>query len=388
MGQKSNPISLRLQYNNLHFDSSWFSDSYYSQCLMKTLNIQEYTRTLCRLFQLPEARINMDLGVKSFKLYSFFCIPLRSRTFRGRRFGVSTNISQFLLNSKKFKTKRLMTQKQPLLESLEKENSQKNKLPTLIENGSFSKTSFLLKDQNTNKNIQFLFDKLQYIETKKDLSLEEKMFLQEQQLKLKCFLLHYFSSYKGITLNNVKKKVLKKEKFSQFFDRTTLPFHFQGISSIPNNFLLSNNFTTEGGNDLLKINNKQNLNYQNYFSNFSSSTLQLHTEYHPFRVNTDFQNAGFLADEIVYFLEKKVSFSRLKNRLFREVENISWIRGIRIQYSGRVGGKSKKAQRAKHQCVKFGQTSLHVFDDKIDYASRKAATSFGSVGIKVWICYK
>ncbi|MBJ6361994.1 hypothetical protein JFN88_12030, partial [Paenibacillus sp. MAHUQ-46] len=127
---------------------------------------------------------------------------------------------------------------------------------------------------------------------------------------------------------------------------------------------------------------------QRYISNYSSTQTMFNVSHTAFRITNDFQSAGFLADEIVYFLEKRVPFTRIKNRIFREVKNISWIRGIRIKYSGRSAGKSKKAQRSMKDCVKFGQTSLHVFTDRIDYASRRAQTSFGSIGIKVWICYQ
>ena len=67
---------------------------------------------------------------------------------------------------------------------------------------------------------------------------------------------------------------------------------------------------------------------------------------------------------------------------------MSTIRGVRITCSGRVGGKSKKAQRAKIESLKYGQTSLHVFSAPIDFSCKTAHTSFGSVGVKVWICYQ
>ena len=51
-------------------------------------------------------------------------------------------------------------------------------------------------------------------------------------------------------------------------------------------------------------------------------------------------------------------------------------------------GKIKKAQRAKMDSLKYGQTSLHIFSSKIDFAIRTASTSLGSTGVKVWICYK
>jgi ribosomal protein S3 len=64
------------------------------------------------------------------------------------------------------------------------------------------------------------------------------------------------------------------------------------------------------------------------------------------------------------------------------------VRGLRVMCSGRGGRKSKKAQRAQSLGFHWGQTSLHVFSEKVGFAKRAAPTSFGKVGIKVWICYK
>jgi ribosomal protein S3 len=108
----------------------------------------------------------------------------------------------------------------------------------------------------------------------------------------------------------------------------------------------------------------------------------------PFFVNFEWQDAGYFADEIVYLLERRVSFRQLKNKILKQLIYNPHIQGVRITCSGRVGGKSKKAQRAKVDSLKYGETSLHVFSSKIDFAHRTAHTPLGSSGIKVWICYK
>ncbi len=63
------------------------------------------------------------------------------------------------------------------------------------------------------------------------------------------------------------------------------------------------------------------------------------------------------------------------------------VKGVLVQCSGRVAMKSKKAQKAKIQTFKYGETGLHVFNSKLDFKSSKAFTSFGTIGIKIWICY-
>ena len=99
------------------------------------------------------------------------------------------------------------------------------------------------------------------------------------------------------------------------------------------------------------------------------------------------QAAQFVSDEIAYFLERRVPFRRIKQLLLRELKT-SYIEGVRVICSGRVGGRSKKAQRAREERFQWGQTSSHVFSSKLSFAFRNALTPFGKVGIKVWICYK
>ena len=128
--------------------------------------------------------------------------------------------------------------------------------------------------------------------------------------------------------------------------------------------------------------------YQKYFEYYLSSAFQTNLELVPFLIQNEWQNAGFLADEIVYFLEKRVAFRRIKITLAKQLSLIPALQGARIVCSGRVGGKSKKAQRAKIESMKYGQTCLQVFSSQIDFATRTASTPFGSVGVKVWMSYK
>ena len=106
-----------------------------------------------------------------------------------------------------------------------------------------------------------------------------------------------------------------------------------------------------------------------------------------FRTLIEKQSASFLVQEIIYYLERKIPFRRIKTQILKEIPHYENIKGIRIKCSGRVGGRSKKAQRSKTQSVKIGQTSLGVFSSKIDFACKSAYTRFGLIGVKVWVCY-
>jgi hypothetical protein len=104
-------------------------------------------------------------------------------------------------------------------------------------------------------------------------------------------------------------------------------------------------------------------------------------------------HADFIAQEIAYALTRRVPFRSIKLQLIQELEentNAAWgsVRGIRVTCAGRGNRKSKKAQRAQTIRFQWGQTSLHVFSEKVGFASRPALTSFGKIGIKAWVCYK
>ena len=55
--------------------------------------------------------------------------------------------------------------------------------------------------------------------------------------------------------------------------------------------------------------------------------------------------------------------------------------GIKIQISGRVGG----AEIARVEWYKEGRIPLHTMRAEIDYGTARAETTYGSIGVKVWI---
>ena len=56
--------------------------------------------------------------------------------------------------------------------------------------------------------------------------------------------------------------------------------------------------------------------------------------------------------------------------------------GVKIKISGRLNG----AEMARSEMYKEGRTPLHTFRADIDYALSEAHTTYGRIGIKVWIC--
>jgi small subunit ribosomal protein S3 len=56
--------------------------------------------------------------------------------------------------------------------------------------------------------------------------------------------------------------------------------------------------------------------------------------------------------------------------------------GIKVKIAGRLNG----AEMARDEMFKDGRTPLHTFRADIDYATAEAHTTYGRIGIKVWIC--
>ncbi len=91
-------------------------------------------------------------------------------------------------------------------------------------------------------------------------------------------------------------------------------------------------------------------------------------------------SAQLVADNIALQLERRVSFRRaLKQGIQRTMR--SGAKGIRVQVSGRLGG----AEIARREGYSEGTVPLHTLRADIDYALTEAATTYGRIGVKVWI---
>jgi len=84
--------------------------------------------------------------------------------------------------------------------------------------------------------------------------------------------------------------------------------------------------------------------------------------------------------EIARQLEERVSFRRAMKMAMRNVMK-EGAQGVKVQVSGRLGG----AEIARTERYKQGRTPLHTLRADIDYALVEANTTYGVIGIKVWI---
>ncbi|RQV99563.1 30S ribosomal protein S3 [bacterium] len=91
--------------------------------------------------------------------------------------------------------------------------------------------------------------------------------------------------------------------------------------------------------------------------------------------------AKLVADMIAQQLEGRVSFRRAMKKAMQTTMRMG-AEGIKIQCSGRLGG----AEMSRTEGYKEGRTPLHTLRADIDYALTVARTTYGTIGVKVWIC--
>lgn len=192
---------------------------------------------------------------------------------------------------------------------------------------------------------------------------------------------------------------IQKETSNKFITQKNYDLSIPGISNseminlveescnyqVPNT--LSSTLTSVIYKQPLKVNKVKSSDMwmQNHISDHIESSLKSPVNWYPVAISSIWQDASFLADEIVWFLERRVSFRLLKRALARTVENMPNIQGVRVTVSGRVGGRSKKSNRARSETWKYGATPLHIFSREIDYAQRVARTPLGTSGVSVWL---
>lgn len=92
-------------------------------------------------------------------------------------------------------------------------------------------------------------------------------------------------------------------------------------------------------------------------------------------------DANLVAQSIAEQLVKRVSFKKAMKRA-AGVAIKAGAKGIKICCSGRLGG----AEIARQEWTRVGSVPLHTLRADIDYGLAEAKTTFGIIGVKVWIC--
>jgi len=91
-------------------------------------------------------------------------------------------------------------------------------------------------------------------------------------------------------------------------------------------------------------------------------------------------DAKLVAQNIASQLERRVMFRRAMKRAVQNAMRAG-AKGIKVQVSGRLGG----AEIARAEWYREGRVPLHTLRADIDYATYEASTTYGIIGVKVWI---
>ncbi len=91
-------------------------------------------------------------------------------------------------------------------------------------------------------------------------------------------------------------------------------------------------------------------------------------------------DAQLVAENIAGSIERRVAFKRAMNQAIGRAEKLG-VKGIKVAVSGRLNG----AEIARREWTISGRVPLHTLRADIDYATAEAHTTYGILGIKVWI---
>jgi small subunit ribosomal protein S3 len=92
-------------------------------------------------------------------------------------------------------------------------------------------------------------------------------------------------------------------------------------------------------------------------------------------------DAFLVAENVARQLEAKISFRRAMKKAIMSAMRMG-AEGVKIACAGRLGG----AEMARTEQYKEGRIPLHTLRADIDYALSTARTTYGAIGVKVWIC--
>ncbi|MBI4137834.1 MAG: 30S ribosomal protein S3 [Candidatus Sungbacteria bacterium] len=92
-------------------------------------------------------------------------------------------------------------------------------------------------------------------------------------------------------------------------------------------------------------------------------------------------HAAIAAQMIADDLEKRLPFRRVLKRALEKISSVKGVLGVKISLKGRLNG----AEMARYEWAKKGRVPLQTLRSDVDYAEKTAYTTYGTIGVKVWI---
>lgn len=91
-------------------------------------------------------------------------------------------------------------------------------------------------------------------------------------------------------------------------------------------------------------------------------------------------SAQLVAENVATQLERRVAFRRAMKKVMQNAQR-SGAKGIKVAVAGRLGG----AEMARTEWYREGRVPLHTLRAKVDYGFAEAHTTYGIIGVKVWV---
>ena len=99
------------------------------------------------------------------------------------------------------------------------------------------------------------------------------------------------------------------------------------------------------------------------------------------KITKPYTEATLLADVLIFNLQKRISFRKCIRKILERYRIENELNGIKIQIAGRLNG----AEIARTEWIREGRVPLQTLRADIDYSYKTAQTSYGILGIKIWI---
>ncbi|MBI2644114.1 MAG: 30S ribosomal protein S3 [Candidatus Wildermuthbacteria bacterium] len=110
-----------------------------------------------------------------------------------------------------------------------------------------------------------------------------------------------------------------------------------------------------------------------------SLTREVHLEIR--EIKNPWESAALTAQWIAQQLEKRVPFRRVLKQAIAKVMSNKAIKGVKVEIAGRLGG----AEIARRETMREGRLPLQTLRSQIDFVIHEAQTTYGTIGIKVWL---
>lgn len=92
-------------------------------------------------------------------------------------------------------------------------------------------------------------------------------------------------------------------------------------------------------------------------------------------------HAALAAQMIADDIEKRLPFRRVMKQALEKISASKEVKGVKIALKGRLDG----AEMARYEWLKKGRIPLQTIRAQVDYAEKTAYTTYGTIGVKVWI---